>query len=47
MEEVIKALRANWETMKMRQEFIEDAPKFGNDDDYADNIVERTFMICL
>jgi len=36
MEELLKALRANWkEYEEMRQDFL-NAPKYGNDDDYAD-----------
>jgi len=43
MEEVIKALRANWEGYEeMRLDFW-NAPKFGNDDDYVDEIARRYY----
>nr|QWJ88493.1 BssA [uncultured bacterium] len=43
MEELLKALRANWEGYEeMRREFW-NAPKFGNDDDYADEIARRFY----
>jgi pyruvate formate-lyase/glycerol dehydratase family glycyl radical enzyme len=36
MEELLKSLKANWEGCEeMRQDFL-NAPKYGNDDDYAD-----------
>jgi benzylsuccinate synthase len=45
MDEIITALRADWEGYeKMRQDFI-NAPKFGNDDDYADEIAVRTYAM--
>ncbi len=45
MEEVLKALRADWEGYEeMRQEFI-NAPKYGNDDDYADEIAKWTYSM--
>jgi len=45
MEEVLKALQANWEGHdEMRQDFI-NAPKFGNDDDYADDIAKWTYTM--
>lgn len=42
MREVTVALQANWQGFEqMRRLFINDAPKFGNDDDYADNMAKR------
>lgn len=42
MDELIKALGANWEGYEeMRQDFLH-APKYGNDDDYADGWVVKT-----
>jgi len=41
MEQLLKALKANWEGFEeMRQDFLR-ASKWGNDDDYADNIIKR------
>jgi len=41
MEELLKALKADWEGYEdMRQDF-RNAPKFGNDNDYADEIMVR------
>jgi len=43
MEEVIAALRSNWDGYeKMRQDFLE-APKFGNDEPYVDGIAKDVF----
>jgi len=45
MKQLMTALRSNWEGHEeMRQDFI-DAPKFGNDDDYADQIAARTYAM--
>ncbi len=45
MEEMLKALRANWEGYEvMRQEFI-NAPKFGNNEDYADEVAKKTYTM--
>lgn len=45
MDEVLKALKANWEGYEvMRQEFI-NVPKFGNNDDYADEVAIRTYTM--
>ena len=45
MEELVKALRANWEGYeKMRQEFMA-APKWGNDDSYVDDIGEMVYTL--
>jgi len=42
MGELIEALRANWEGYEeMRQDFLS-APKYGNDDDYADEWAVKT-----
>jgi len=41
MEQLLKALKADWEGYEdMRQDF-RNAPKFGNDDDYADDVMVR------
>jgi len=43
MEELIKALRANWEGYEeMRRDFLA-APKWGNDDPYVDEIAVRVY----
>jgi formate C-acetyltransferase len=43
MEQLIEALRANWEGYEaMRQDFVH-APKYGNDDDYADAWAVKLF----
>jgi pyruvate-formate lyase len=45
MEELTKALRANWEGYEeMRRDMLA-APKWGNDDDYVDEIGRRTFTL--
>jgi len=45
MEEVLKALRADWEGYEeMRRDFI-NAPKFGNDDDFADEVAKQTYAM--
>ena len=45
MKEVLKALRADWEGYEeMRQDFI-NAPKFGNNDDYADEVAKKTYTM--
>jgi len=42
MGQLLKALRANWEGCEeMRLDFVKNAPKWGNDDDYADEIMVR------
>lgn len=46
MDELLKVLAANFEGYeKLRLKFINDAPKYGNDDDYADNIMRDVFDI--
>jgi len=43
MVQLLEALKANWEGYEdMRMDFW-NAPKFGNDDDYADNIAKRYY----
>ena len=45
MDEVLNALRANWDGYEvMRQDFI-NAPKFGNNDDYADEVAKKTYAM--
>lgn len=45
MEQLMKALKADWKGFEdMRQDFI-NAPKFGNDDDYADEVAKRTYTM--
>ena len=45
MEQLVKALQANWEGCEeMRQDFW-NAPKFGNDDDYADEWGKRYYNL--
>jgi benzylsuccinate synthase len=45
MEEVLKALKANWVGYEdMKQVFI-NAPKYGNNDDYADQVAKRTYTM--
>ncbi len=42
MEELVDALENNWEGKEeMRIDFVKKAPKWGNDDDYVDNIMVR------
>jgi pyruvate-formate lyase len=46
MKELIAALMANWEGYEpMRQDFLH-APKYGNDDDFADGLAVKT-MACI
>ena len=50
MSELIDALQKNWEGKEnLRQMFINEAPKFGNDDDYVDllarDVLERTTKV--
>ena len=45
MEEVLKALRADWAGYEeMRHEFV-NAPKFGNNDDFADEVAKQTYAM--
>ncbi|GAB6162391.1 glycyl radical protein [Desulfothermus naphthae] len=42
MDELLTALEANWEGYEeMRLDFVKNAPKWGNDDDYVDEIMVR------
>ncbi|MDY6935146.1 MAG: pyruvate formate lyase family protein [Spirochaetota bacterium] len=42
MEELVEALRCNWEGREeMRLDFVKNAPKWGNDNDYVDEIMVR------
>ncbi|MDY6935038.1 MAG: pyruvate formate lyase family protein [Spirochaetota bacterium] len=42
MKELIEALKNNWEGKEeMRLDFVKNAPKWGNDDDYVDEIMVR------
>jgi len=42
MAQLVEALRANWEGCEeMRLDFVKNAPKWGNDDDYVDDIMLR------
>lgn len=44
MKELLVALENNFEGNEMlRQRFLNKTPKYGNDDDYADSIMERVF----
>ena len=44
MKELVAALRANFAGHdKLRQRVLNRTPKFGNDDDYADSLMKRTF----
>jgi formate C-acetyltransferase len=44
MQEMINALKANFrDDEQLRQQFINKTPKYGNDDDYADNIMLQLF----
>ena len=46
MADLIDALKKNWEGKEdLRQVFLNDAPKFGNDDDYVDSIAKRLFRL--
>ena len=43
MDELLKALKADWRGYEiMQQEFLK-APKFGNNYDYADAVVVQTY----
>jgi len=42
MAQLVESLRANWEGCEeMRIDFVKNAPKWGNDDDYVDDIMVR------
>ncbi len=45
MDELLEAVRNDWEGHEaMRQDFI-NAPKFGNNDDYADEVAKQTYTM--
>jgi formate C-acetyltransferase/benzylsuccinate synthase len=47
MDQLITALEANWEGYEaMRLDFVKNAPKWGNDDDYVDDIMLRCLREC-
>jgi|GEM_PF-861473 len=41
MEQLLEALKADWEDFDEMRQAFRDAPKFGNDDDYADDIMVK------
>jgi len=44
MQELLQALRTNYgEDERLRDRFLNETPKYGNDDDYADNVMKRIF----
>lgn len=44
MNELLQALRTNYgEDGRLRDRFLNETPKYGNDDDYADNVMKRIF----
>jgi benzylsuccinate synthase len=46
MDEVLKALKADWKGYEeMRLDFVNNAPKFGNDDTYADMVAKQTYAM--
>jgi benzylsuccinate synthase len=47
MDELVTAMEANWEGFEeMRLDFVKNAPKWGNDDDYVDDIMIRCLREC-
>jgi formate C-acetyltransferase/benzylsuccinate synthase len=47
MDQLMDALEANWEGYEeIRLDFVKNAPKWGNDDDYADDIMIRCLREC-
>ncbi|MEW6439300.1 MAG: pyruvate formate lyase family protein [bacterium] len=47
MEQLVTALEKNWEGFEqMRLDFVKSAPKWGNDDDYVDEIMVRCLREC-
>jgi benzylsuccinate synthase len=47
MDQLSTALEANWEGYEdMRLDFVRNAPKWGNDDDYVDDIMVRCLREC-
>jgi len=48
MEEVLRSLKDNYEGNEvMREVFLNRTPKYGNDDDYADEIVKSVLNTCV
>lgn len=48
MDEVLKALKDDFESHeKIRQMFLNRTPRYGNDDDYADDIAVKVFNECI
>jgi formate C-acetyltransferase len=47
MDELINALEANFEGHEQTLKFLGDAPKYGNDVDYVDYIVDDVLMMCV
>ncbi len=46
MDQLLTALEANWEGFEaMRLDFVNKAPKWGNDDDYVDDIMVRCLQV--
>ena len=44
MKDLLKALKSNFENFEsIRETFLNHTPKFGNDDDYADDLAKRVF----
>jgi len=47
MDQLMDALEANWDGYEeMRLDFVNNAPKWGNDDDYADDMMLRCLREC-
>ena len=47
MDQLMDAIEANWEGYEeMRLDFVRNAPKWGNDDDYVDDIMLRCLREC-
>ncbi len=47
MDQLMDAMQANWEGYEeMRLDFVNGAPKWGNDDDYADDMMLRCLREC-
>ena len=45
LDEVLEALRVNFEGKQELRKMLLNAPKYGNDDDYADGVVREVFQI--
>ena len=43
MKQLMQALKANWEGFEAMQKDFKNAPKWGNDDDYADGIIKSYY----